>query len=487
MRRCSLVLLVWAVACDTEPHGARVELDFGDVSLVAAGAPGDGSGGLVNGVGGSTGTTDGGTGGDVSGSAGSGGTQVVTYGPPVVDRFTPGTGPWGTPITISGSDLGSASRSDSLLRVGSELMLSPGDAGIESWTESEIILRIPFPHEGEVTIATAEGSVVAGTFTPTHEVAAEQAIAGNVDVLSSVSLNAGSISLALSTDPQTVVTFDGEAWRTEALPEADLRTETLNLYAGDAGELRAVALSSASPPEIVELAPGASEPVSTGVVVTESVWVAGGPDSAAVWYWATGGFYRARPVSGVWQVDKGPIANPASSEELDTAAATSDGSLWLAWARKTGPFGNDKGAPFARRLAPDVTSWGKEFQCGVDLDDRIIEIVLKPRGRGLIVDYCGVDANAIGLGPDDIECRTGVLLSTGSETRSTAREGETTRHAVDLTSRVTATCDATGGTTLVGAVWAWPCQTIGALEIDPAGAAVLVVRHDGKLKLLRRR
>jgi len=477
--------LGWLIACSTEPHGTPVALSFGDVDLVAAGAPGqDATGGSGSSI---TSTSSGMTSTATTGVGGfAGSDSPVNHGPPVVEGFTPASGPWGIRISISGTELGSASRNASLT-VGSDLTLAPGDVGIESWTESKIVLRVPFPHEGDVSIETPEGSTLAGRFTPSYEVVAEYPISNNVEVLASVSLEAGGIALALSTNPPSIVSYAGDSWQVEELAEAMLRPETLKLYGAEGGALAAVALSTQSPPELIAFSRESAGFVaqSTGVVATEQAWLAGGPDGAAVWYLASDGFYRARPVSGTWQVDNGPVANVAASEKLTTAAATSDGALWLAWARETGTLLNDKGAPFARRY--DGSNLGKEFQCGDDLDDTIVMLDLRAHGRGLLVDYCGADANAVGVGPDQVECRTGVLLSTGSQTRSTTPESDTTKHAMDLTTRITASCDSSQGTLLNAGIWAWPCQNIAALEMDPEGAGVLVLRHDGMLKTLRPR
>lgn len=412
----------------------------------------------------------------------------IEHDPPTVSRFTPGSGPWGTSVTITGTDLGSATREGSQLSLGDDLLLSPGDTEIQSWTETQIAFRVPFPHEGAVTVETAEGSVEAGTFTPHYEVAGAYDVSASTDVLASVSLASGGIALALSTSPLSILSFDGSALSTVELPDAKLRLETLRLYATDEETLAAFALSSGSPPEVIALEADANgwSATTTGVLLSEDYLVAGGPNGAAIWFLDSDGWTRARPVSGTWQIDKGPIADPYATSMLNTAGTTSDGALWVARARDTGSLLNDKGAPFMSHLGPNEMTFGSEFQMGDDLDDYLTSITVADHGRGLLVEYCGSDESAIG-GPTDYECRTAGVLEDGSAFRSIGAETVQARHAFSSDSRDLVRCLGDAGHEVGGEIWLWPCLDVAAFELDPGGAAVPVFRHDGQLKIVRRR
>jgi len=486
LRVCWLLTLS---AC-TAQKGTPVELSFGDANVVAAGgaendAGGSGGSGGASTAAGGTSTTTGTT--SSVGGSGAGGDPTQNFGPPTVDRFTPSSGPWGTSVTIDGSDLGDASR-ETQLSVGETLSLTPDSSEVERWTETQIVFRIPFPHEGLVSVATDEGSADAGSFTPSHEVAGTLPIAGDTDVLASVSLDSGSVALALGGDPLAIALFDGDAWLETELPSADVRPETLRLYATSSGELAAFALSTASPPEVVafEASADAWQAVPTGALVSERTLLAGGPDGAAVWFSAADGWHRVRPVDDSWQEDKGPVTDPYASSMLPTAGATSDGALWVARARDTGSTFNDKGAPFMRQLAPDATAFGSEFQMGNDLDDYLTSISVVDRGRGLVVEYCGSDENLLG-GPDEFECLTASVLEDASASRNIGAESSQVRHAFARDARQSVTCHSTEGTQVGGEAWAWPCLDVEALELDPAGAAVPVFRYDAELVVLRRR
>lgn len=468
-----------AGAC-TSSQGTPVELRFGDDGATS-GADAGGSGGSMAATTNTPSTAAGGT------SAGAGGDPAVVLGPPMVERFTPSTGPWGTAVTIEGRNLGDASRPASLA-VGARLSLTPDADEVQVWSETQVVFRVPFPHEGLVTLETDEGSVDAGSFTPSHEVAGAIDIAGDTDLLASVSLENGSIAVALSGDPIGVAVFDGEAWSEAELPSAAIRTETLRLYADSAGELAAFALDTASPPELIAFSTTQDEwqASPTGVLVSERTLVAGGADGASVWFWSSEGWQRARPAEGVWQVDKGPVADPYASSRLPTAGATSDGALWVVRARDTGSTFNDKGAPFMRQLAPDATAFGNEFQMGNDLDDYLTSISVVDHGRGLLVEYCGSDENLLG-GPDDYECLTAGVVEDATAFRNIGAESSTLLHAFTSATRHSLSCDSGSGNQVDGEVWAWPCLSAETLEIDPAGASVPVFRHDGQLLVLRRR
>ena len=485
-------------AC-TSAEGTPVELSFGDATVVAAGGAENDAGG-AGGAGGGTTSATGGTSSDSTSSSaggsnssaggtdpGAGGDPGLQFGPPMVDRFSPSTGPWGTSVTIDGSDLGDATRSAEL-SVGADLTLTPNSDEVERWTETQVVFKVPFPHEGEVTLETDEGSVDAGSFTPSHEVAGALAVAADTDVLASVSLENGSVALALGGDSLGVAVFDGDTWLETELPSEGVRTETLRLHADSAGELAAFALSTASPPELVAFEQTGDEwqALATGVVTSERTLVAGGPDGASVWFRATDGWQRTRPIDDVWQVDKGPVTDPYASSTLPSAGATSDGALWVVRARDTGSTFNDKGAPFMRQLEPNAAEFGSEFQMGNDLDDYLTSISVADHGRGLLVEYCGSDENLLG-GPDEYECLTAGVLEDATAFRNIGAESNHVNHAFASAGRQWVSCDSSTGTEIADEVWAWPCLTVETLEIDPAGAAVPVFRYDGELVVLRRR
>lgn len=497
-----MAVVLGALACGTTPQGTPVELSFGDATVIAAGGTTPDSGGSSN-SGGSSATSGSGGSSTTSGSGGSsttnantttvgsggsaGGEAPVTFGPPTITRFTPSTGPWGTSVSIEGTDLGDATR-DARLTVGADLTLTPEDDEVERWSETQVTFRVPFPHEGLVTLETDEGSADAGTFTPSFEVLTAHGISADTDVLVSVSLTNRGIALVLGPSPLTVTSFDGNAWLDQELPSLDLRPETLRLHANSAGELAAFALSNDSPPELIafEIEAGEWQVVATDVAPTERTLLAGGPDGASVWFLSTDGWERARPIDDVWQIDKGPISDPYASSTLPRAGATSDGALWVARARDTGSTFNDKGAPFMRQLAPDASAFGTEFQMGNDLDDYLTELSVVDRGRGLLVKYCGSDENLLG-GEDEVECLTAGVVADTTAFRSIGAETNTLRHAFSVDARQWVTCHATQGTQIGGETWVWPCLDVAALEIDPSGAAIPVFRHDGELLLLERR
>lgn len=479
------MLCLAANACSSQ--GVPVELSFGDDPATATGGSASGgSGGSGSAAGGAASLTQSATSSGGS-SSGAGGDPGVVFGPPTVLRFTPSTGPWGTAVTIDGRDLGSAGRRANL-SVGTSAELTPDSAEVERWTETQVVFRVPFPHEGAVTLETDEGSVDAGTFTPSHAIVGAVEVAGDTDVLASVSLADGAIALALSGDPLQLLVFDGAAWQSAELPSEGIRPETLRLHADSAGELAAFALDTASPPELVAFAATSDgwQASPSGVLTSERALVAGGPDGAAVWFSNSDGWHRARPVDDVWQVDKGPITDPYASSTLPRAGATSDGALWVVRARDTGSTFNDKGAPFMRQLAPDATSFGSEFRMGNDLDDYLTSIAVFDHGRGLVIEYCGSDENLLG-GPADYECLTAGVVANATAFRSIGAESNTVRHAFTHEARHWITCNTSQGSQIDGEAWAWPCLTAEALELDPAGAVVPVFRHDGQFVVLRRR
>lgn len=470
---------------ETGPEGNAVYLDFGDAEVVSFDAEPDvGTGG---------GSADAGS--DAEPDAGPDAepdADPVVHEAPLIDSFDPETGPWGVELTLRGTDLGSETRGASLW-VGDGPTLEPGDApDIVSWSESTVVLRVAFPGEGVVTLETDEGSVDAGEFMPSFVVGEPFELDDSEQVLTSVSLEPEHVAVLIDSEPPTVAEFDGDAWSSSELADVAVREDSLALHGDSNGQLAAFALTASTPPEIVAftLDSGTWSEELTGIEVTDEYVLAGAADGAAVWYSDSDGWYRARPVDGDWQIDKGPKENPYTSRDLAQAAATSDGSLIMVYAKDTGSVLDDTGAPFARLMGPDDDVFSSEVRVGNDIDDYMTSIDLFGRGRGLVIKYCGSVASS--GGDDPFRCDWGTLRQNGNTTRRSVNETEFNRHAFTGSSEAILRCDLDLGSILADDtdtddVWVWPCLAQAALEIDPGGTFIPVFRYEGALVVVSER
>lgn len=416
--------------------------------------------------------------------------------PPVITGMKPLTGPYGTEVRITGTDLGSAARSGVNLLIGAdgELELDAERPEIVSWSETEIRFRFPFPYEGRVLLRTPQGEQVAGEFEPTWVAGPTIDSSAGVTSVASISEADGSIAAVLDTAPPSLVTFDGSDWLETAISGKNLRRDSIRLYL-DGARLAAYALSTTTSPELIALDPQddfAQTP--SGVKVTTDYHAAGAPEGAALW-WRTGNnWFRARPSAGVWATDKGPIGDPNTGGANHVAAAAADGSLFVGWSEDVGTTFDDLGAAYHRRLLPDSMAWQAKQKTGSDMEDAISSFTMLERGSGVVARYCGTNEDPFGVTGDDRLCYS-ALLPTG--TKASVRETTTLRYGIGANVQAAVYCSdqglrllpdlGSGGTTYAaldaigGDVVAWPCPNVVALEIDAADEALLIVEAGGKL------
>jgi hypothetical protein len=433
------------------------------------------------------------------GAAGAGIVPPEPRSPPAVSAMMPISGPYGTEITIEGTDLGSSARP------GVSLLLGADDAGellpsskpeVISWSETEIRFRFPFPYEGQVLVKTQEGEAVAGEFEPTW--VAGPAFESSANVLSTASLApaAGVLAAVLNTGPPSMVSFDGSEWTQSEIAGNNLRADSIRLYL-DGTTLSAFALSTALAPLIIDLDPGDSFAQSvTTQAVTADYRVAGGPDGATIWYRTGNNWNRMRPASGTWTPDKGPITDPNPSGSRHAAAATSSGALYVGWGVATGDVLDDRGVAHHRFVAPEADAFTTVTAVtGSEMDDSISSIVMSDRGQGIITQYCGTDDDPLGITASGKLCYS-ALLPMGPKT--TYVEFNTLRYAFSASSSAMTYCNpglgtrllpmvGSGGTTgakldeIGGDVVAWPCANVVALEVDSDGTPLLLLEQDGRL------
>jgi hypothetical protein len=479
---------IWALGCSCEDENTRV---------VYAGAPNGNAGTSHGGNPGSGGASSDASAGEPNGSGGDGVAGSNDAGDPVeipapeVTQMTPESGAYGSVITVTGVGLGSAARAGvSLTLAGAEeeIALFPTSAEIISWTEESLSFWFPFPQSGEVAVHTPQGSAIAGSFAPDWEAGLGSNLGVGASVLASLAPAAATLVAAFDTDPVTVIRTDGMSWNESSLDATGMRIETLRLFMPSASEVLAFALSDADPPEIVTFTEddGTWLPTASGVTATTTFAVAGGPDGATLWFQTGTDWSRIRYASGNWAVDKGPIADPNPTASNHAAGATSDGSLYIAWDQDTGNFLDDMGAPFMQQLATNASSFTATFRAGSSVDDFVTSITLRDRGRGLLVYYCGSDVDPFGLSATGYKCYTSAHSNGGARLLSGLNENETTRYGSSRNQVLIGFCDDTGlhaalDPAAPGPAAVWLCPTVDALEIDPNGEPVFLIRVGDRL------
>lgn len=283
-------------------------------------------------------------------------TNVPTL-PPTVTGMTPASGPYGTEVEITGANFGMDGAA--IFGQGSGDL----DLWLDSWSDTRITARVPFPGNGAITVATRAGTATAGTFTAISSWTAGpgfdattlvQARAMSTGVLGALyrttvindqderepslavfgGANAGAYPLTAVVDP-----MDATAVVPASLVEADDHTPEV-IATAQSGEVYAYTVQNAAL-------------VSTDTGIAGTV-VAAARDQNGVYAWilTAQGLVRARP-GATWTVDRGPIAPPAS-QPLDGEVAA-DGTLWVVFSEPNlDPFDHE-GYVSLQSLAPAAT------------------------------------------------------------------------------------------------------------------------------------
>lgn len=411
--------------------------------------------------------------------------------PPMVTAFNGERGVWGDTLIIAGSSLGNGQRSGVSLSLGHEgdegeaLVMTPEDDAVLMWTETRIEFRVPFPHQGAIVVTTPQGEAPAGRFESEWQLGPAVGVGSGAQVLSSVSSGVDSITFAIDTVPVTLLHFDGSVWTELSLPSDDVAPETFRLYLNADGEVDAFALTATDATLVAFTQASGYAPTLTPFTVEAEFALAGGPDGAVLWHHPASGWERLRPSASGWAQDAGPFDDPAPSGDLHTPGATSDGALYIAIETDTGNFLDDTAAPFLYRLAPDASTFDGPFRGGNSVDDYLTSLTLKDRGRGLLVEYCGSDVDPFNVTGTAYRCFSAAHSSQGQAELSGLKESGGALHAFTHQRVGVAYCDDDEGTRLTaarsnneGAVVAWPCITIEALEIDSDARWVPILRYE---------
>jgi hypothetical protein len=438
-----------------------------------------------------------------SGTGGAGG-GLASYPAPEITALEPASGPYGTVVTITGTGLGNADLEGFTLAVGNqgEVELTPESDEVVSWSDEEIVFRYPFPAEGAVALEGPKGDALAGEFAPSWHVAQQLETAPVASVIASISPEPGRIILLFDTMPLTLLDIGADGVVGREVTATDVETTSLRLYLDAAKKVQGVGVSTGADPVIVHLQNMADDLVAvpTAIELMASEYgVAGGSEGATVWMRRAGGWQRARPSAGVWQLDKGPIADPDPSAPDRASGASSDGSLYVAHSEDTGNFLDDMEAPYMRRLAPTAAAFGASMAAGGSVDDYVTSLELRSSGDGLIVRVCGSDVDPFGLSGTSNYCFDSLHAPSGARLSHVPVNAKASAHAFTHERAVAAYCSSDQSWFIrtdldavaepepsPGEIVLYPCPQAIALEVSGDGDYLPVVRYQQRTYLLER-
>jgi hypothetical protein len=419
--------------------------------------------------------------------------------------MTPEVGPYGSLITIQGSFLGSPARAGVQLRIGSApafTIFANDEAFVESWTEDAIRFRYPFPADGAMVLETPQGVAAVGEFTSSWLTTVTASNAPTSSVIASISTSPQTLTLLFDSTPPVLLDLgpDGDVSHQVTLNGAV--PSSVRLYLAG-GAVEGIGVTAGADPELVHLRNVEGDLVGelTGIPLdaTESA-LAGGPDGACAWLHKSDGWWRARPVLGEWSLDEGPHADVQTGSPNRAVGAASDGSLYVAWSVDAGYLFDDMERPRLRRLDASSGMWSGESSAGGAVDDYITSLEVLDKGRGVVVRYCGSDSDPWGVSGTAYRCYDGLHTPAGASVAKVSVDVTASRHAFSASRAVAGYCDESNTFRLrtdtdtapapgapIGEAIVYPCQQTVALEIDPDGDFVPVVRRGTTLYMLARR
>ncbi len=251
--------------------------------------------------------------------------------PPVVTSLTPTSGPFGTSITIDGSDFGSMQRFVDFDDTPSELPGTGSELYIDHWSDTEVVGRVAFPCSGVMTMQTDGGSAAVGTFTAEMPWSPGPGL-GVSSLVTSRVLSNGTIAAIYSqldnSEGAALAVFGGgsaTAYALDNLIDPTAQDPDMNVRIVEADDHSPEVIATQHDGTVVAITISGGALVMTPTGITGQVWAAD-RDATGVFAWIdSGGMVRARPGTP-WTTDRGPF-QPAF-QPLDGAVAA-DGTLWI--------------------------------------------------------------------------------------------------------------------------------------------------------------
>lgn len=408
--------------------------------------------------------------------------------PPSVHDVRDIVAPWGHQLELKGTALRDR---NARLFIGG-LALAPDADAVVSWSDDAITFRVPFPHQGALRVETPAGSVSAGSFTSEWQLGPSLELADALTPIATLSDSPNELVIAVDTTPIEVLSLRAGTWERTPLPTDDVDAASFGFFQTSAGALMAFAVSASEPKTLrsFDAAAGWNE-TAGGVDLGEysQLTAAGGRRGAVVWLHRSEGWEALSNADGSWSSRGAPVPQPGSMDQA-TPGASDDGTLSIVYAVDTGNFFDDHETPYVRRLRAGGTEFEQRQIAGSAMDDYLTSLRVQSRGAGIAVEYCGSDIDPLGLGSTAYRCRSAALTVSGASVLRAPPFARTryafTDHLVGI-----AHCSDTRVTWLTAhydsdhdLMLGWPCLELEALEIDPRGQWLPIVRHDGRWHLL---
>ena len=272
--------------------------------------------------------------------------------PPVVESMTPTTATYGSTVTIRGSGFG-AKGTLAFAQPAATAAIDP--SLVQSWSNSQIVARVPFPATaGPIHLTAVDGECDTTTFTPQTPWVPGDAVTMPAILETRPLANGGAAVLGLdAANRVTLAVFEGGTATTTVLdgiaPSTDDRTPILARLVLDT-QGRPIVFATNLDGNIVQYVDGV--PTDSGLA---GAVMAAGRDATGpyVWMKASDSFRRARPGAHPFAIDRGPIAD---DNALDAQVAD-DGTLVIARSVDANILFDNEAYLGVARLAPSAAAF----------------------------------------------------------------------------------------------------------------------------------
>lgn len=423
---------------------------------------------------------------------------------PTVSAMSPAQGDYGAEVTIVGTNLAAAGATLALGTPGGPWEIPFPSSGqepsgvIQSWDDTRIVFRYPFPALGPVTVQTNGGAVQAGVFAPSLLPGPPLPVATphtQREVLYAGSPAPGTLHvvfdgrsgprvLTAGQDSLSVVGFDrgGNPILHASLLPTDAGGVEGYFASATGGALQHFQFDGTT----------ATVTATTAAVVNGAVGF--GRDGTGGYVWgafSSAGSLEMRRAPSFGSSVRGPVAVAATL--TPSVAVHADGSVSYLHGRNDGNLIDDYAYPMLSTLLPAASSFGSASRAGDGVDDYMAWTRVRGGPSGEVHSwYCGKDTEP--FDPFDIEGSLDcgevyvgpggavVPRPAGNSERIIAFGAEgsaipTTQVSCVAATREVVAASLSGESTTV----MWPCPGLVAGALDEGGALRLLVNARGVL------
>jgi len=327
--------------------------------------------------------------------------QVVLFGCSAergveIGRVFPASGPYGTIIAVEGSGL-DVNTKRILFENGVSITLLGDQASFVSWTDEQIVFRMPSPGAGSFRLDSPDYSYALGRFEPSPWSPLTLSAVDSRDRLDWVALGPDVVVEAVLAESKVELRFLGPDG-VDAVQTLDAKADTVKLLAAGPDAVSGFFFAKRTVWGSFAATRGGVDVVAAVPPATADALVAADRDDEGSYAWLSDPenqrLSKWRVTAGAL-VESQAIDDPAESDSAEQVLAARDRHTWRVWAVNDLQLDTEVRVS-AAYLAPDAEEFAEALELG-SADDLFSRMSIHGVSLGgeLAVDFCGSDEDAI--------------------------------------------------------------------------------------------